>query len=182
MKATAKNVIKAKNAALVVAQEVLASDSKVSKKFRKEIAEKIVIPARKLRIERPNRKTINVDFVECGKYTKETSGNKVGRDRAPGAPTVADYRKALDSAKYLLDALVDAMERKRNKSHRQLTMDDCLLPDRDFTRDYWSLPECQPGVGEKFQMIQSCCAGVTPAVREIRELVDFILGGVKEGK
>lgn len=206
MKATAKNVIKAKNAALVAAQEVLASDSKVSKKFRKEIAEKIVIPARKLKVEKPKRKRVKIDFLkvdaflrkdldeECSKYTKvtpvknsvviekTTKGNKVGRDRAPGAPTIKDYRKALDSAKYLLDLIVDAMERKRKHSHRQLTKNDWLRKDGEFVDDYWCLPLCKPGVGEKFEMHLASCAGVSPAIDEARALVNFILDAVEEGK
>lgn len=194
MKATAKNVIKAKNAALVAAQEVLASDSKVSKKFRKEIAEKIVIPARKLKVEKPKRKRMKIDFLqvdafvrkdldeECSKHTKVTNGNKVGKDRAPGAPTMRDYRRAADSAIYLLDLIVDAMERKRDHSHRPLTKNDWLRKDGEFVDDYWSLPLCEPGVGKKFEMHLASCAGVSPAIDEVRKLVNFILDAVKERK
>lgn len=112
------------------------------------------------------------------KFTK--TGPGIGKDRAPGAPTVSDYRKAVDSAKYLLDLIVNAMERKRKVSHRALTKNDRLLADGGFTQNYWDLPLCEPDVGEKFEMCANACAGVYPAVVAVRELVDFVLGAIKE--
>lgn len=112
------------------------------------------------------------------KLTKSGSGR--GKDKAPGAPTVSDYRKAVDSVKYLLDLIVDAMERKRKVSHRALTKNDRILADGEFTENYWDLPLCEPEVGEKFEMCTNACSGVYPAVVAVRELVDFVLGAIKE--
>lgn len=112
------------------------------------------------------------------KFTK--TGPGIGKDKAPGAPTVSDYRKAVNSAKYLLDLIVDAMERKRKTSHRALTKNDTLLANGEFTKNYWGLPLCEPEVGEKFEMTADACAGVSPAVDTVRELVDFVLGAIKE--
>lgn len=112
------------------------------------------------------------------KFTK--SGHGIGKDKAPGAPTVSDYRKAVNSTKYLLDLIVDAMERKRKTSHRALTKNDRLFADGEFTKNYWGLPCCEPGVGEKFKMCAVSCCGVSPAVNSVRELVDFVLGAIKE--
>lgn len=112
------------------------------------------------------------------KFTKK--GPVTAKDRAPGAPTVSDYRKAVDSVKYLLDLIVDAMERKRKVGHRALTKNDTLLADGEFTENYWDLPLCEPEVGEKFEMCANACAGVSPAVVAVRELVDFVLGAIKE--
>lgn len=108
------------------------------------------------------------------------TGDGCGKDRAPGVPTVSDYRKAVDSAKYLLDLIVDAMERKRKIGHRALTMDDTLLASGEFVHDYWAIPECRPGVGEKFTMHQASCCGVSPAVESVRELVNFVLDAIEE--
>lgn len=112
------------------------------------------------------------------KFTK--TGPGVGKDKAPGAPTVSDYRKAVASAKYLLDLIVDAMERKRKVGHRALTTDDTLLESGEFVHDYWAIPECKPRVGEKFVMHQASCCGVSPAIESVRELVDFVLGAIEE--
>ena len=106
------------------------------------------------------------------------TGPGIDKDRAPGAPTVSDYRKAAASVKYLLDLIVDAMERKHKVGHRALTMDDTLLESGEFVHDYWAIPECKPRVGEKFVMHQASCCGVSPAIESVRELVDFVLDAI----
>ncbi len=111
------------------------------------------------------------------KFTK--TGPDGGKDKAPGAPTVSDYQKAVDSAKYLLDLLVDAMERKRKVGHRALTKNDTLFEHGEVTKNYW-LPFRKHGVGEKFKLCSVWCCGVSPAVDSVRELVDFVLGAIEE--